>query len=78
MNHKILYALPLLAALTTAYATTAAAASDDTSPEMLAMIQTECAADAAKSGLKSEEREVMNWLCVTNLRDYDNTISDGE
>ena len=74
MSQKLLYVLPLLAALTTAYA--ADEASDEVSPEMLAMIQTECAADAAKSGLSAEEREVMNWLCVTNLRDYDNTISD--
>jgi hypothetical protein len=76
MSPKIVYVLPLLAALTTAYA--ADGASDEISPQMLAMIQADCAAGTAKAGLSAEEREVMNWLCVTNLRDYDNSISDSE
>jgi len=71
MNTKLWYAIPLLAMLGTAHA-----ADDEVSPQMLAQFQADCAADAAKSGLSADEREVMNWICVSNLRDYDNSISN--
>jgi len=71
MKTKLWYALPLLAVLGSAYAS-----DDDVSPEILAQIQADCASDGVKAGMNSEDREIMNWLCVSNLRDYDNSISD--
>jgi hypothetical protein len=70
MKTRLVFAIPFLAMLGLAQA------SDEVSPEMLAQIQAECAGQGADAGLSSDEREVMNWLCVTNLRDYDNSDSD--
>lgn len=71
MNTKLWYAIPLLAVLGSAQA-----ADDEVSAEMLAQIKSDCAAETGKSGLAADALEELNWLCVTNLRDYDNSDSE--
>ncbi|MBD3670725.1 MAG: hypothetical protein HUJ29_08115 [Gammaproteobacteria bacterium] len=70
MSNKFHLVLPLVMSVGLIQA---ANASDDSNPQSLAQIQSECASFVSQSGATGSLSEQMQWICESSLRDYDNS-----